>query len=115
MAALADDDDLAAQLVAARDDAAAGKQKPKRAIVDWSAEVEMLTALYDRVGELIQAVVASSGVKPRQVPPGPRPTTAMDRVSTTSRRSKHEALVARVAPHCRPNPTSARVTDRADQ
>jgi hypothetical protein len=63
----------------------------------------MLTMMYDRMGELIQAVIAAAGAKPRRVPPGPRPYTAFDRLKNTDRRTRHESLVARVAPHCRPN------------
>jgi hypothetical protein len=83
---------------------------PTRRMADWTPELEMLTNLYDRVGELIQVTVATAGGKPRKVQPAPRPTTALERARRHRREAKHRSLVSRVLPH-RASVTSAPVGD----
>lgn len=63
---------------------------------EWSAEVNRLTDIHDRLGELINAVVASAGAKPKRVPPTPRPYTALDRARLSRVRGRHAELVAEV-------------------
>jgi hypothetical protein len=75
---------------------------PTRRMRDWSPTVELLTAVLNRLGELVQAVAALGGASPRQLPPAPHPVTAVDRVKTRNRKAKHAALVARVLPHHAP-------------
>jgi hypothetical protein len=69
---------------------------PKRRMADWSVQVELLTAILNRLGEATQAIAALGGAKPRKVPPAPVPTTAMDRIRNRKRFEKHKALAARV-------------------
>lgn len=102
--AVAEDEDLARQLLKVKppdDDAV-----PVRRMSDWSAEVEMLTAVLDRLGELVQAVAALGGAKPRRVQPAPRPVTAFERVRRNRRADQHRALVSRVLPHKRDHQAS---------
>ncbi len=73
--------------------------KPRRRMVEYSVEVEMLSTLVDRMAEMIAAVVASRGVKPRHIPPAPRPVTAYERLRKEQRKSTHESLVARLLPN----------------
>jgi len=58
----------------------------------------MLAAAIDRLEVLIATVYASAGKTPPRVKPYPRPRTAIERARETSRRARHEALVARVLP-----------------
>lgn len=63
---------------------------------EWSVELEKLTDVVDRLGELMQAVVASAGGKPPKIKPQPRPRTAMDRVKERRRMEHHRKVVSRV-------------------
>ncbi len=91
---LADDDELATVLarMPQRDGV------PSRRMREWSPEVELLSVLGDRIAELIQAVGATKGAKPRQVRALPRPVTAMQRRRAAARKDKHKSLVARLLP-----------------
>ncbi len=71
---------------------------PTRRMREWSAEVELLSALVDRTAELIQAVAATKGAKPKQVRWMPRPVTAIQRLRARARKAKHNSLVARLLP-----------------
>lgn len=73
--------------------------KPKSArprISEWSAEVERMTDMIDRMGEMIQAIVASNGGKAPKLRPQPRPKTAIDRVRERKRYEQHRKVVSRV-------------------
>jgi hypothetical protein len=72
--------------------------KPQRRMADWSPTVELLTAIFDRLGELTQAVGALGGAKPRKVTRAPHPVTALARIRQRRRFDAHRALVARVLP-----------------
>lgn len=72
---------------------------PTRRMADWSAEVELLTAVVNRLGEVVQGIAALGGAKPHKVPPAPVPTTAVEKVRNRTRARKHESLVARLLPH----------------
>lgn len=74
------------------------KGPTRRRMSDWSVQVELLTSILARLGEMTQAIAALGGAKPRKVPPPPLPQTAMDRVRNRKRFEKHHALVARVLP-----------------
>jgi hypothetical protein len=100
--ALADDDDLAEQLL--RQPASGGRAAAPMS--QFSLELEMATNTYDRLGELIQAVTAAAGAKPPKIVAYPRPRTATDRVRARHARTKHRSLVARLLPNGpRPAPT----------
>jgi hypothetical protein len=72
------------------------QRKPVQRMRDWSASVELLTMILNRLAELTQAVAALGGAKPRQIEPAPMPVTALERVRNRSRHEKHKALTARV-------------------
>ncbi len=65
---------------------------------EFSAEVELLSVIADRLAELTQTVAATAGAKPHRIKPMPRPQTAMDRVQKRRRLRKHQSLVARLLP-----------------
>lgn len=71
--------------------------KPKAAAVrmrDWSPEMEILVAAVDRLGEVVQAVVAAQGGKPPKIPPLPRPKTATDKLRDP--RKQHQKILSKV-------------------
>lgn len=72
--------------------------KPVRRMSEFSAEVELLSTLCDRVAELTQVTVVLARGTPRTITPMPRPVTAMARARHRARVERHRALVARVLP-----------------
>ncbi|WP_073946526.1 hypothetical protein [Streptomyces kebangsaanensis] len=64
----------------------------------WTPEVEKLTLIADRLGELITAVHNTVAKRPGRSPrPLPRPETARDRIKRQRRRAKYERLKAQLA------------------
>lgn len=93
------DEQLAEQLAAA-DDGGQNDRRPERRMADWSVEVEIMTMIFDRLGELGQIFAAGlPGVKPRRVEPAPRPTTAIRKYKDRTRQQRHLAIVAQLLPH----------------
>jgi len=93
--ALATDEEIAEQVAEISGDDGAGAWQ--RAHRDYSAEVEMLTAVYDRLGELVRISAAVRGAKAgRPATPGPRPVYAIERVRKRRSRQKHDQLVNRL-------------------
>ncbi len=88
-------DEKLAEHLAQTDDSPA---KPERRMADWSADVEMLTAIYDRLGEVVMAFASSRGARHHRLEPGPRPTTAIRKYKDRVRQDRHLALVAQVLP-----------------
>ncbi len=93
--AVSEDETIASMLLDRGDESRA----PKRRMSEYDAVVETLSTLVDRVGELINAVLASKGVKPRRIPPAPRPVTAMQRLREGRRKIEHVTLVSKLLPH----------------
>ena len=63
----------------------------------WSAEVEALTALRDRVDSLIYVTRAANGDKTVKPPkPAQRPETALPRLKEKKRQEQHKKLAARL-------------------
>lgn len=91
--AVAGDDEYAAAVLDREADAGTVSGPP---LSQWTAEAQMLTAIYDRLGEVINAVIAAAGGKPTQPTPAPRPVTAFDRARQRIRQEKHRSLVAEV-------------------
>jgi len=92
--ALATDEEIAEQVAEISGDDGAGAWQ--RAHRDYSAEVEMLTAVFDRLGELIPVSAAARGARGKPPPPGPRPVHAIERVRRQVSRKSHDALVSRM-------------------
>jgi len=95
MEAMSEDDELARQILDQKDD---GKKRAPRGprISEWSTEVEKMTDIVDRLGELMQATVAANGGKPPKIKPQPRPRTAIDRMRDKRRMEHHRKVVSRV-------------------
>jgi hypothetical protein len=87
--ALALDEELAEQ-VADRDEPTA-EYRPR--ITEWSPTEQLLAALYDRMGEVVAAVVASAGGKPTMPEGWPRPETAADRVLRRKQKQEYDDLL----------------------
>ncbi|MGK5677524.1 hypothetical protein [Actinoplanes sp. URMC 104] len=90
---LAADEELA-EVLLDQDDGS--EKKPVRRLSEFTPEVELLSTLADRVGDLIQVTVASSGGKARKVTPQPRPVGAIEKVRLRRRAKRHDWTVARV-------------------
>lgn len=56
----------------------------------------MLTALFDRVGELIRITAAMRGARGKPPAFGPRPVHAVERVRKRIREETHKSLVSRL-------------------
>jgi hypothetical protein len=89
--AVANDDEVAASLV----DEPSGSG-PRMS--EWSPEREATVDAVDRLGNVLQAIVAVAGVKPPSVTRMPRPDTAFDRELRRRRQQRHLDLVAMVLP-----------------
>lgn len=93
--AMATDEEMAEQVAAVDDGSEPASWS--RAHRDYSAEVEMLTAVYDRLGELIRISAAVRGARAgKPAKPGPRPVYAIERVRKRRTRQRHEQLVNRL-------------------
>ncbi len=75
------------------------KGGPIRRMREFSAEVEVLSVCADRLAELIQAVGATKGAKPKAIRLMPRPVTASQRLAARRRKAKHDSIVARMLPN----------------
>ncbi len=92
--ALAHDEEYAA-LAAGTD----SKPTPPR-LTEFGPEIELLAALYDRVGELIGTVVQVAGGKGHHhARPYPRPVTAIDRARAARRAAGAEDLLNQLLPN----------------
>lgn len=56
----------------------------------------MLTALFDRIGELIRITAAVHGARGKPPAPGPRPAFAVEKVRRRETRKRHDQLVGRL-------------------
>lgn len=92
--ALAQDDEAAEEHLAAGDEA----PNSGPPLESWSPEVEYLAAVVDRLGEVIQTVIATTpgAKKPPRMRPVPRPETALDRARRRRAWARHHELVAEV-------------------
>lgn len=107
LAAVANDDELAEQ---------APEPKPgPPPLHTWTPEVDKLTLIADRLGEVVAAVYSTNAKKPPKPPPRlPRPQTAYDRIKTKRRRDKHHLVRNRLreaAQAGRPSMATASGTD----
>lgn len=91
---MATDEDLAAALAELPDT----DHRPRwsRSYRDYTPEVEMLSAVFDRIGELIRVVAATSGSRGKQPQLAPRPESAIERVRKRLTVEKHKRLAGRL-------------------
>ncbi|MFJ2567876.1 hypothetical protein ACIO02_33920 [Streptomyces sp. NPDC087568] len=112
LVAMAEDEELAAALPEPEPG-----PPPPPPLRTWTPEVERLTLIADRLGELITAVHNTVAKRPGKSPrPLPRPETARDRVKRQQRRAKYDRLKAQLAAAAaegRPSMASAPAADPA--
>lgn len=94
MQAISDDEEFAEHVLNQPESDRKGDRRPK--ISEWDLYAEKLTDVVDRLGEVMQAVVASAGGKPPKVRPQPRPRTAVDKLREKRRYEHHKKVVSRV-------------------
>ena len=97
---MADDDDLAARIVARRADAATESQRGVP-LLSWTAEREQTANLLDALTGVRQQIHAGQlkpGKKPPKVGPTPRPRTALQRAETRRDLARHQFIVSKVLP-----------------
>lgn len=99
--AMATDMKLAEKIAALPQDSSRAKPQWRRTYREFSPEVEMLSALFDRIGELIRVTAGSRGAKTKQPMSAPRPIPAIDRIRYRTAEEKHKRLTARVLPNAR--------------
>jgi hypothetical protein len=85
------DEELAEQVINNPDPAPRGDPMRMR---EWSPELEILTAMADRLGDVIQAVIAAQGGKPPKIKPMPRPKTAVEKLRDPRR--QHRRTLSKV-------------------
>lgn len=90
VSALVDDDELL-------DGLSEENLKPARpALTSWTPEVNQLTQIYDRLGEVVRAVVGGYSKKVPTIKPAPRPQTAADRARLRRKRQQHDHVLSLV-------------------
>jgi len=96
VAAVHEDEELIEHLADQLDDEGPSPPPP---LTDWTPEVERLTAIIDRLGELIAVTAAANSKqgKVRPPKPSPRPVTAVDRARRRRRERKHAIVQQRLA------------------
>jgi aminoglycoside/choline kinase family phosphotransferase len=92
--AIADDEELAAEL-AGQDDAAT--PRPPR-LAEFSPEVQVMAEVRDLLASLIGVQIARAGKKPQKIKPYPRPESALERVRRRQQYATHRSLVGRMLP-----------------
>jgi len=92
--AMATDEELAAEV--ARLPEANRTAVWSRSQRDYTAEVEMLSAVFDRIGELIRVTAATRGARGRPPQQAPRPVNAVDRERRRLAQVKHQKLADRL-------------------
>jgi hypothetical protein len=71
-------------------------EPPEERLSTWSPEREVLAACFDRLGEVIRALVAVNGGKPPNITPYPRPVTAMQRARIAKAQERRAQLSKRL-------------------
>jgi hypothetical protein len=94
--AMAEDDELADMYLERERKGEIPDRGPRRRIIEYSTEAELLSVAVDRLGELIQAHATSKGARRRRIEPMPRPVTAINRAKDRRAKRKHKYTVARV-------------------
>lgn len=97
-AALADDEEFAAAILAGKTDQDLNDRKSAVTLSEFTPEVAALYDVVDRLGDVCAGLVGLGGKKPRPTRPVPRPKSAIERVAAENRRKAHRSLVDRVLP-----------------
>jgi hypothetical protein len=72
------------------------ERSPRPALSEWTPEVSVQTAILDRLGEVVAAVIAGAGGKPPKVTASPRPRTAIEIGQAAARKARRQDLIAEV-------------------
>lgn len=91
--AIADDDDLAAQLI---DEDMPSSSSPR--LSEFSPEVQALAEIRDLLASLIGVQIARAGKKPKKIKPYPRPVSAIERARKHRQYATHRSVVDRLLP-----------------
>jgi hypothetical protein len=92
--AMATDEELAAEVAKLPESDRTAKWS--RSYRDYSPEVEMLSALFDRLGELVRVTAAMRGGRGKQPQFAPRPESAIERVRRRLAQDQHKRLTDRL-------------------
>jgi hypothetical protein len=69
-------------------------------VSEFTPVVELLAAVYDRLGGVIATLAAVNGAKnPPKIKPWPRPVTALERARNRQAQADFQDIVAKVLPH----------------
>ncbi len=90
MEAVSKDRELAEQML----DSPAPEKGDAMRMRDWSPLMEAMATQIDRLGDVVQAVIAAQGGKPPKIKPFPRPKTAMEELR--SPQHMHKRILAKV-------------------
>lgn len=93
--AMAADMELAEEIVKSSGD---DDPLPRRRVSEYTPEVELLSMIFDRLGDVVQTQLAVHGVKPKKLQPAPRPVTALQKAKNNQRKERHLSLVAQLLP-----------------
>jgi hypothetical protein len=69
---------------------------------EWSADHEVLVAMFEQLQQLVHILLKVNGGKPGQFRPWPRPPSMADEARHHRLRMRHESLVRRVLPDRKP-------------
>lgn len=95
-AAVAEDEELAQELIDRGEDTPARPRPPR--LTEWGPDVQVLAEIRDLLADLRAITIKVNGGKPGKVKPYPRPETALQRVKRRARAVAHSELVRRVLP-----------------
>lgn len=101
-AAMAADEELAEQIVAAADDDPDLLKTQPPSMAEFGPLMSVLAGIYDRLGHLIAIQTTAPGKSPSPPPGWPRPVTEIEKVRSRRRYEEHTALMARILP--KPDP-----------
>lgn len=88
---------MVGELLRADPDAGRGSRNPR--FSEFSPEVEALSDITDRLGDVVRGISGmASGKRSRPIKAVPRPKTAFDRIGDIVDQERHDRLVARMLP-----------------
>lgn len=91
MEAVSLDEELAAEVARNPEQRKPSSSVPMR---EWSLQMEALATMIDRLGDVVQAVIAVQGGKPPAIKPFPRPKTASDKLNDPRR--QHQKNLSKI-------------------
>lgn len=86
------DDPEVAEFLARQPETDHGPAAPR--LSEYDVERALLTDIYDRLGAVIEAIVASNGGKPPRIHPSPRPITGVAKARRRLEMAQYQSLKA---------------------